>query len=80
MDKCIADFCSSLIATVSEVPLPRMVPVPMATVLSVHWCSDKLPHEKEFTKIQNNPECFHLLVSLMNHGPQIYQSKAEKSN
>ena len=66
MGRCIANVCIAVTETAMVALFLVLVFALLATVLSMQQYSDKLPNEKEFRKVQGNPNWIYLLISFIN--------------
>ena len=66
MHRCIANVRIAVVSTAMDALFQAVVFALLATALSMQQCSDKLPTEKGFRKVQGNPNWIYLLISFIN--------------
>ena len=64
--RCVANVRIAVVATATDALFQVVVFALLATALSMQQCSDKLPTEKGFRKVQGSPNWIYLLISFIN--------------
>lgn len=78
--RCIANARIAVIARARDALFQGVVLEPLETALSMQPCSDRLPTEKGFRKVQGNLQWIYFLISFINLCRQVSWTKVQLGN